>query len=173
MSAKLRSNNYERMSQQKLDSLINKRPDNFIEREHVDPKPILHSEEEYDTLHPEMILKEFCSNVRGMLGRYESNKERLSKLEQEMQDLLHYVEMSKNKNALDGFKLYKRLCDVRRERRSIKNEIDLLQPVYDLFHGTKVLDQLTQVQGTCRTTKQAIDNRAYTIRTDILEDFIG
>lgn len=89
-----------------------------------------------------------------------------------MQDLLHFIEMAADKNANLGFKLYKRLAEIRRERRVCQNELDLLQPIYDAFGGGEKLNVLAQVQGACRTTKQAIDGRAYTIRTDILDQFI-
>lgn len=174
MSAKTRAKIYERMSQERLDSLIVKKEEEpiFIEREHVEPKPILYSEEEFDTLHPEEAFKNFCSSVRDMIGRYEADKERLVKLESEMQDLLHFMEMGKNKNARDGFLLYQKLSEVRRERRICKNEIDLLQPVYNAIHGTTILDMLAKVQGECRVAKQTITNKGYTVRTDILDDFV-
>lgn len=171
MSAKTRSKHYDRMSQAKLDSLITRKPDPiFIEREHIEPKPILYSEEEYDSLHPEETIKGFTAAVREMLSRYEGNKERLEKLESQLQDLLHFVEMGKNKNAKDGFILYQKICEVRRERRVCKNEIDLLQPVYDAFSG-RLMDILSRVQGECRTVKQYIDGKGYAIRTDVLDSF--
>lgn len=172
MSAKTRAKNYGRMSQERLDSLIIKKEPVFIEREHVEPRPILYSGEEYDFLHPEETIRNFCAAVRDMIGKYEADKERLSKLESEMQDLLHYMEMGKNKNAREGFKLYQRLCEVRRERRVCKNEIDLLQPVYNAMTDSSILGTLGRIQGDCRTAKQIISNKGYTVRTDILDDFV-
>ena len=100
------------------------------------------------------------------------SKDQYDHLEYEMQDLLHYIEMGSDKNANAGYKSYKRLAEIRRERRSCKNEMDLLQPIYDAFGGGDKLNVLAQIQGSCRVTKQSIDNRAYTVRTDILESFI-
>lgn len=173
MSAKTRSKKYDRMSQAKLNSLINKKPEEpiFIEREHIEPRPVLYSDEEYDTLHPDETFRNFCAAVRTMLSRYEVHKERLEKLEAQMQDLLHFIEMGKNKNAKDGFILYQKLCEVRRERRIIKNEIDLLQPIYNNFHDTSLLDHLGNIQGECHTVKQLIDRKGYSVRTDILDNF--
>lgn len=173
MSAKMRSKKYDRMSQAKLNSLIVKKTDEpvFVEREQVAPRPVLHSNEAYDTLQPEETLRNFCAAVRVMLSRYEGHKERLEKLESQMQDLLHFIEMGKNKNAKDGFILYQKLCDVRRERRICKNEIDLLQPIYNAFHDTSLLDHLGNIQGECHTIKQLIDRKGYSVRTDILDNF--
>ena len=165
----------ERMSQAKLDSLIVRKteePPIYIEREHVEPHPILTSDLEYDTLHPEETIREFCASIRSMLSRYQYNKDQYNMLEQEMQDVLHYIEMSSDKNANAGYKLYKRLTEIRRERRICKNEMDLLQPIYDAFGGGEKLNTLSQIQGLCRTTKMSIDGRAYTVRTDVLDQFM-
>ena len=169
MSSKTRAKIRERMSQAKLDSLI---VNNFVDKPRMEPKPVLHSEVEYDTLHPEETVKEFCSSVKNMLAEYESAKDKLSKLESEMQDLLHFVEMGKDKNAREGFELYRRLCEVRRQRRICKNELDLLYPVYNAFTNTGLLDTLSRLQGECKAKKQMIEGKAYVVRTDILDTFI-
>lgn len=169
MGRSVRSVPKDRMSQARLNALIQPIT---IEREHVEPKPILTSNVEFDTLHPEETIKEFCAAIRNMLARYQMNKEQYDILEQEMQDVLHYIEMGSDKNANAGFKLYKQLAEIRRKRRTCKNEMDLLQPIYDAFGGNEKLNVLAQIQGACRTTKQAIDNRAYTVRTDVLDQYI-
>lgn len=69
----------------------------------------------------------------------------MTELENEMQDLLHYIEMAADKNAAVGSKLYKKLADIRRRRRICKNEIDLLTPVYEQFHATQFLEHLSQL----------------------------
>jgi len=162
MSAKTRPKYYERIPQSKLDAMITPRPD---------PRPVLHNDVDYDTLRPEEKVKAFCSDIREMLSRYESDKIRFDELEKEMQDLLHYIEMAENKNANVGFKLYKRLAEVRRERRACKNELDLLQPIHDNFKSD-LLNSLSRIQGICTAVKQQIDGRCYTVRTDILDDFV-
>lgn len=170
MGRSVRSVPRDRMSQARLDALIQQPIQ--IEREHIEPKPILSSVLEYDTLHPEETIKEFCATIRAMLSRYQYNKDEYDYLEQEMQDILHFIEMGSDKNANAGFKLYKQLAEIRRKRRICKNELDLLQPIYDAFGGNEKLNALAQVQGACRTTKQAINNRAYTVRTDVLDSYI-
>ena len=169
MGKSTRSVPRDRMSQKRLDAMI-QRPN--VEREHVEPKPLLTSHLEYDTTHPEETIRDFCAAIRSMISRYLYNKERYNYFEQEMQDILHYIEMGSDKNANIGFKLYKHLAEVRRERRVCKNEMDLLQPIYDAFNNNQKLNVLTQIQGACKTTKQSIDNRAYTVRTDILSEFV-
>ena len=173
MSKSVRSVIRDRIPQAQLDALIQKVSEPVvIEREHVEPRPILSSDLEYDSLKPEETIRNFCASIRNMLSRYQYCKEQFSLLENEMQDLLHFIEMAADKNANLGFKLYKRLAEIRRERRVCQNELDLLQPIYDAFGGGEKLNVLAQIQGACRTTKQAIDGRAYTVRTDVLDQFI-
>lgn len=175
MSARTRAKTRDRMSQAQLDSLITRKIEIepiAVEKEHFDPKPILQSNEEFDTLHPEETFKEFCEAVRNMLSRYEADRARLAKLESEQQDLLHFIEMSRNKNARAGFKLYQQLCEVRRERRVCKNEMDLLYPVYQALSEVGTLSYLSEIQGKVRLAKQAINNRAYIVRTNILDEFV-
>lgn len=173
MSKSVRSVIRDRIPQAQLDALIQKVSEPvIIEREHVEPRPILSSDLEYDSLKPEETIRNFSASIRNMLSRYQYCKEQFSLLENEMQDLLHFIEMAADKNANLGFKLYKRLAEIRRERRVCQNELDLLQPIYDAFGGGEKLNVLAQIQGACRTTKQAIDGRAYTVRTDVLDQFI-
>ena len=173
MSKSVRSVIRDRIPQAQLDALIQRVSEPVvIEREHVEPRPILSSDLEYDSLKPEETIRNFCTSIRNMLSRYQYCKEQFSLLENEMQDLLHFIEMAADKNANLGFKLYKRLAEIRRERRVCQNELDLLQPIYDAFGGGEKLNALAQIQGACRTTKQTIDGRAYTVRTDVLDQFI-
>ena len=134
-------------------------------------KPILRNDQEYDTTQPEETMRKFVFAVKEMMARYEWCKSRLVELENEMQDILHYAEMASNKCVPDGFKVYAHLRDVRRERRQCKSEIELLYPVYEKFHGTTFLDQISMVQGQCGTVKRTIESRGYSIRTDVLNDF--
>ena len=173
MSKSVRKVPKDRTPQWKLDKLLEPIEPVVLEREHVEPRPVLFNSEEYDTLHPESTIRLFCGDIREMISRYEGNKERFNELENEMQDLLHYIEMTGDKNANIGFKLYKRLSEVRRERRICQNEIDLLQPIYDSFKDTDLLNTLASIQGRCGSVKKQIDGRAYTVRTDVLDQFIN
>lgn len=171
MGKSTRSVQRNRMSQKKLDSLIIKKDAIFIEKEHVNPHPILASHQPYDTLNPEETFKVFIVKIQEMLLKYEADYSRLNALENEIQDILHFVEMSTDKNANTGYKLYKQLCELRRERRALKSEMELLQPVYNMFKNTGMLAKLMQAQGECHDIKQIIENRVYSVRTDALEEY--
>lgn len=135
------------------------------------PNQILHYNVEYDTTHPEDTIRKFCSDIREMVSRYEGNKQRLIEIEGEHQDLLHYIEISPFKKVTDGYKLYRKLAELRRERRALKNENDLLQPLYDTFRQPDILNRLSKVQGDVSKVHDAIDGRVYGTRSDILNDW--
>lgn len=135
------------------------------------PNPIMHYNVEYDTTHPEETIRKFCSDIREMVARYEGNKQRLLEIEGEHQDILHYIEISPFKKVTDGYKLYRKLAELRRERRALKNENDLLKPIHDAFSQPDILNRLSKVQGDVSKTHEAIDGRVYGMRTDILNDW--
>ena len=125
--------------------------------------------EEFDSLLPEENLKSFLSFARNVISRYEDNQKLQSDLEAETQDLLHYVELSENMNACMGNAMYKKMREIRRKRRACKNEIDLLKPLYDYLCDKRMINDLSQIQGKCRSAKEVISQRKYTLRTGVME----
>lgn len=111
--------------------------------------------------------------IRDIPSRYKQNEEMLRKLDQETQDLLHFIEL-KNLNAMEGYKAYKDLQRVRKERREIKNENELLAPIVDTLHGMKnKLSDLDHGIGKIRKVKTSQSQRRYSfrIRQDLDEIF--
>lgn len=133
----------------------------------------LHYDLEYDFTKPESTLHDFVASVKAMISRFEYNKARIIAVEAELVDLYHYIEITPYKNVPDGYKLYRKMAELRRERRACKNENDLLQPIYEHFHATEVLNKLNLVQGECAKCKGAIDARTYTVRTNILDEYMN
>ena len=129
----------------------------------------LRRKQEYDSLKPEETLKEFLKFARSVISRYEDDQKLQADLEQETQDLLHYMELSDNMNACMGNEMYKKMREIRRQRRDCKHEIELLKPLYDYLSDQTVIQQLSKIQGQCRTSKDAIALRSYTLRTDVVE----
>lgn len=126
---------------------------------------------EYDTTNPEKHIAEFVSFSRVVITRYEENVRMIDVYDKETQDILHYVELHENMNAAQGNDMYKKLRDVRRKRRQCKNEIDLLEPVYQFFknQNSNLADQLAAVQGKCKQLRSGIDSRQYTLRTGVIQ----
>ena len=133
---------------------------------------LLHYNVDYDSIWPEKLLRDFIAEMKDAVAKYEWNRNRIGESEAELIDLLHWIEITPNKKVPDGYKLYRKLADLRRERRCCKNENDLLQPIYEYFHATEVLNRLAKVQGECAKAKEAIDARTYAIRTDILDEYL-
>lgn len=77
--------------------------------------------------------------LKYMLVFFQDIDKRLQKLREEQSiadikqsDILHYIE-NHNLNASQSCKLIKQLKKVRKERREIKNEIDVIQSLKDTF----------------------------------------
>ena len=63
---------------------------------------------------------------------------KLSEVDRKICDVLHYIEFNKL-NACDGYKTYKMIREYRLERRAIKNEIEILDDVYNNI--TKLIEE--------------------------------
>lgn len=133
---------------------------------------MLHYKADAQLAAPEETLRGFVADIKKMITKYEVNKARLAEIEPEINDLEHYIEIAPNQRVPSGYKLYRKLAELRRERRICKNENDLLWPIYEHFHATEVLPKLANVQGECSKVRGAIDARVYTVRTDVLTDYL-
>ena len=72
------------------------------------------------------------------LHRKDNLLSQLSKVDQELSDINHYIEFC-NLNAAQGYKAYKMIKDRRIIRRSIKNELDVL----NIILGKKISETAT------------------------------
>lgn len=72
------------------------------------------------------------------LHRKDNLLNQLSKIDQELSDIDHYIEFV-NLNAAQGYKAYKMIKDRRIIRRSIKNELDVL----NIILGKKISETAT------------------------------
>lgn len=132
---------------------------------------LLHREWEYDSLKPEEALKAFLSFLRSVQPRYNFNYETVGKCDLTMQDILHKIEMADNMDAKHGYQVYKMARDTRRERRVCKNENDLLRPIcVFLEQHPDFITSLERLQGEVSCMKKNIDERTYTMRTDVFEN---
>lgn len=134
---------------------------------------LMHYNVEYDTMQPEETIRSFVSSIKDMMSRYDGNKNRIAEIEKELVDVEHYIEISSNKTVTAGYKLYRQLADLRRERRACKNENELLQAIFACFNTSDILNRLTKVQGECAKAKESIDERTYQVRTKILDEYLN
>ena len=77
----------------------------------------------------------------------------LSKVDQELSDIDHYIEFV-NLNAAQGYKAYKMIKDRRIIRRSIKNELEVL----NIILGKKISETATD---EIHKAINGMDNRKY------------
>jgi hypothetical protein len=127
---------------------------------------------EYDTLHPEEKLRKFVMDIQEMKSRYEQNLLRIKEIENALCDIEHYMEISSFKNVPEGYKLYRKLAGLRRERRALKSENDILRPAVEYFRTTSTLDKIANVQGDVAKSQEIVDSRVYTVRTDALDEWL-
>ena len=82
------------------------------------------------------------SGLNGLASEASHRKDnllsQLSKIDQELSDINHYIEFV-NLNAAQGYKAYKMIKDRRIKRRSIKNELDVL----NIILGKKISETAT------------------------------
>ena len=132
--------------------------------------PILNMPSNEIRLNPVPILSDFGKQCREAVARYDANLECIKLRDADTQDILHEIELSGNKNARDGYKLYYKLKVVREDRRRAKVENEVLEPLVQWLAANKqTMNQLAQIQGKCGTKQRVVANRKYTPKGDILD----
>lgn len=87
------------------------------------------------------------------LHRKDELVQQLSKVDQELSDVNHYIEFC-NLNAAQGYKAYKMIKDRRIIRRSIKNELDVLNIILGKKISETAIDEIHKAI-------TGMDNRKY------------
>lgn len=107
------------------------------------------------------------SDLNGLVKDAQRKKEELTKqlhnLEDELLDIEHYIEFS-NLNAAQGYKASKDIKDCRAKRRSVKNELLVLNIILEQQIDNRVSKEIyKRIQG--------IDRRTYKprVRTDLFD----
>lgn len=120
---------------------------------------------------PETTIRDFVKYFRDVKPRYEEAVRLMKLSEDQENDILHYIELHTDLPAAKGYRIYRKLAEVLRARRAYKAESELLEPMYQfVISHSAICDQLSQVQGKTRGTREAIERRQYVCRTDILDD---
>ena len=93
--------------------------------------------------------KSVIDKVTGFLDCYKSIKDtlstlqkRLSEVDRKLSDVEHYIELT-DQNAVNGYRLYKRIKDLRIERRNIKRLIELKNIFDKVSIDTSICDDIT------------------------------
>ncbi|WP_182200115.1 hypothetical protein [Paraliobacillus salinarum] len=102
--------------------------------------------------------------VRDVPDRLNTNNAQLTKINQEIQDLMHVVEFS-SFNASDGYRLAKDLKIARKKRRELKNELELLEPLVSVLKKFRNnLQEMDKAVGEIRKVKALQQSRTYKCR---------
>ena len=102
-----------------------------------------------------------------VIKKYECDLEIIKQTEDELQDLMHEIELSVPKNAVQGYKLYKEIRELRIKRRTAKNEVELLKDMYEYFtsqNGVNFKNKIQNIQGNAKKLQTIQEARTYTPR---------
>ena len=95
--------------------------------------------------------------------QYKLLKEQLTSIEKERQDLLHVLELG-NLNAIDQSKIARDLKEVLLKRRLIKDDIEILEEIYNFTNGNINKSTIGDVIGRIRGIMKRRENRKYHLR---------
>ena len=117
----------------------------------------------------EQIAKNMRSGIKDVLTRYEENEDNLRRIERELTDMSHFMELV-DLNAFEGFEAYKEYQRLLKERRKCKDENELLKHLKPIAANMKEHSKkLDRAIGEIRTAKMNLATRKYKarVRTDL------
>lgn len=112
------------------------------------------------------------SIFQSVISNYENGLERIKEIQDELQDIEHEIELSPSKNMYLGYLLYRRIRELRIERRRLKEETELLKDTYEYFKSQQAQafkNKMQQLQGGAAKLRGIQERRVYTPkrRTDL------
>ncbi len=117
------------------------------------------------------IAETIAGFFREVKSTYELNYDAVSKHDQEIGDLRHYIEFFEHDDATK-MQIYQDLESAFRQRRKVKDENETMQVLYALFEkkeAQKFLNDLSNVLGQVRSAVKKQEKRQYRprIRKDL------
>jgi hypothetical protein len=129
--------------------------------------------ESFDTLRPDIVLKDFIDFLKELTDRYDYNLNTEEYCNDQTQDLLHYMELHKNLNARDGYVIYKKLAEIRRKRRECSQENEVLKSIYVYINspnGSEFMKMLQKLFVDSREKHNFVSSREFRPKTSVLEN---
>ena len=102
-----------------------------------------------------------------VIKNYERDLEIIKQTEEELNDLMHEIELSEPKNAYQGYLLYKEIRELRIKRRTAKEEVELLKDMYEYLksqQGQTFKARIQSIQGASVKLRAAQESRTYVPR---------
>ena len=130
---------------------------------------IQHNIADYDQTRAVEVIGAFNRFLIDAVTRYEGNLETISICDRQTTDMLHLIELHSDMNASEGYRAYRKLAAIRRQRRVCKNENELLAAAYAFIkQNPHFAGDLSGVLGKTRAAKASIEKKVYCARTDII-----
>lgn len=109
----------------------------------------------------ETILRFFTNTSQ----KFNENYEAIGRLEKEQSDILHEIELAEVQDNDRGYNLYVTLREIRRARRQLRSENELLQPLVELFKASEAFRQkLYKVCARIKDLERIQGERTYKAR---------
>ena len=117
------------------------------------------------------IINNYCSTIitiyQNVIQNYERDLDDIKRIEGELNDIMHEIELTHSKDMYHGYLLYKQIRELRIERRRCKEEVELLKDTYDYFNsqqGQTFKNKIQQLQGGAAKLREVQEHRTYTPR---------
>ena len=117
------------------------------------------------------IINNYCSTIitiyQNVIQNYERDLDDIKRIEGELNDIMHEIELTNSKDMYHGYLLYKQIRELRIERRRCKEEVELLKGTYDYFNsqqGQTFKNKIQQLQGGAAKLREVQEHRTYTPR---------
>lgn len=117
------------------------------------------------------IVNNFCSTIttiyQNVVQNYERDLEDIKRIEDELNDIMHEIELTSSKDMYHGYLLYKQVRELRIKRRKCKEEAEILKDTYEYFNsqqGQAFKNKIQQLQGNATKLREIQEHRVYTPR---------
>ena len=103
---------------------------------------------------------------------YSTNYDRIGELDRQLCDLNHIIEFTPM-DIQKGYKYAKQIQDIRRERRALKDENEMLKPMYEfLQQGTSkaFINGFANALNRAKQRERALPARIYTPRSQAFQE---
>ena len=114
------------------------------------------------------IVNNWCSSIvtiaSDVVRNYERNEEEIKRIEGELNDINHEIELSAAKDMYKGWQMYKLIRELRIERRRCKEENELMKDMYDYFKspaGQAVKSKVQSIQSSAAKLREVQERRTY------------
>ena len=114
------------------------------------------------------IIENYSTTIvtiyQNVVNDYERDLERIEEIQGELQDILHEIELSSPKDMYNGWLLYKRIRELRIERRRCKEQTELMKETYEFFksqQGQSFKTKMQQLQSNAAKLRNVQEQRTY------------